>query len=213
MKYFFSRTAETKSQKDFAAEGFTPYRDCSGCTIVSPVRSKLSTTPVKPSHGFTLIELLVVISIIGLLASVVLASLNTARAKARDARRISDMKQISLALELYYDANGSYPSEVCGGQWAIHHPGYETCWVDLEVKLAPYISKLPTDPSATYPHAAPYYAYHYNSLNWYNAGYHAWLGGANQGYVIMAYLERSTTATEGDCWLDGGNKWYTRCVK
>src|SRR3989338_3128827 len=52
--------------------------------------------------GFTLIELLVVISIIGLLSSVVLASLNNARAKARDTRRIQDFKQISTALYLYY---------------------------------------------------------------------------------------------------------------
>lgn len=48
----------------------------------------------KKNNGFTLIELLVVIAIIGVLSSVVLASLNTARKKARDARRLSDMKQI-----------------------------------------------------------------------------------------------------------------------
>lgn len=54
--------------------------------------------------GFTLIELLVVIAIIGVLASIVLASLNTARRKSRDARRIADIKQIQLALELYFDA-------------------------------------------------------------------------------------------------------------
>nr|AQQ74998.1 hypothetical protein [uncultured bacterium] len=49
----------------------------------------------KESSGFTLIELLVVIAIIGILSSVVLASLNSARAKGRDARRLSDLKQIA----------------------------------------------------------------------------------------------------------------------
>jgi type IV pilus assembly protein PilA len=61
--------------------------------------------------GFTLIELLVVIAIIGILASVVLASLNTARRKARDAQRISDIKQIKLALEFYFDDNDAYPTD------------------------------------------------------------------------------------------------------
>ena len=59
--------------------------------------------------GFTLVELLVVISIVSLLSSVVLASLNSARSKSRDARRVADLKQLQLALELYYDANRNYP--------------------------------------------------------------------------------------------------------
>ncbi len=63
-------------------------------------------------RGFTLIELLVVIAIIGILSSIVLASLNSARKKGRDARRVSDIKQIQLALELYYDANSNYPTSV-----------------------------------------------------------------------------------------------------
>lgn len=63
-------------------------------------------------RGFTLIELLVVIAIIGLLASIVLASLNTARRKSRDARRISDVRQIQLALELYFDGSQEYPDTV-----------------------------------------------------------------------------------------------------
>ncbi len=64
----------------------------------------------RTKKGFTLIELLVVIAIIGILASIVLASLNTARMKSRDARRIADIKQIQIALELYFDANSSsYP--------------------------------------------------------------------------------------------------------
>jgi len=64
------------------------------------------------TSGFTLIELLVVIAIIGILSSVVLASLSTARQKSRDAKRISDVGQMQLALELYYDGNQQYPIEV-----------------------------------------------------------------------------------------------------
>ena len=60
--------------------------------------------------GFTLIELLVVIAIIGILSSVVLASLNSARKKSRDARRVADIKQIQLALELEFDKTRAYPS-------------------------------------------------------------------------------------------------------
>lgn len=65
----------------------------------------------KSSKGFTLIELLVVIAIIGVLASIVLASLANARRKSRDARRITDLKQLQLAMELYFDGvgTGQYP--------------------------------------------------------------------------------------------------------
>lgn len=63
----------------------------------------------RPRGGFTLIELLVVIAIIGLLGSIVLASLNSARAKSRDAKRRSDLAQLRIALELYYSNHGNYP--------------------------------------------------------------------------------------------------------
>ena len=74
----------------------------------------------KHNKGFTLIELLVVIAIIGLLSSVVLVSMGGVRAKARDARRLSDMRQILLALQLYYDKYERYPSiseDGCCGGW------------------------------------------------------------------------------------------------
>ena len=64
----------------------------------------------KNSKGFTLIELLVVIAIIGILSSVVLASLNSARKKGRDARRVSDIAQIQMALELEFDKSRTYPT-------------------------------------------------------------------------------------------------------
>lgn len=64
----------------------------------------------KLQQGFTLIELLVVIAIIGLLASVVLLSLNSARAKSRDAKRLSDVRQLVSALELYFNDYNTYPT-------------------------------------------------------------------------------------------------------
>jgi len=64
----------------------------------------------KNKKGFTLIELLVVIAIIGLLSTLAVVSLNNARTKARDARRQSDLKQISTAMELYMSQVDSYPS-------------------------------------------------------------------------------------------------------
>lgn len=65
--------------------------------------------PARPEKGFTLIELLVVIAIIGILSSIVLASLNTARRKSRDARRVADFKQLQTAVELYFNDNNAYP--------------------------------------------------------------------------------------------------------
>jgi type II secretion system protein G len=108
----------------------------------------------KPNKkGFTLIELLVVIAIIGLLASIVLVSLNTARQKARDTKRLGDLRQVMTALELYYDsqATPAYPSVV--GCTVANWSG--TMSTALQGGTG-FMTKVPVDPTnnATY-----YYAY------------------------------------------------------
>ncbi|MBU6321765.1 MAG: type II secretion system protein [Patescibacteria group bacterium] len=103
----------------------------------------------RDPRGFTLIELLVVIAIIGLLSSIVLASLNTARAKARDAKRMSDLHQLQTALELYASVNNGYP--VTNAWWGVcssfgsHALTGSNGYIP---NLAPtYIPTLPVDPA------------------------------------------------------------------
>lgn len=83
----------------------------------------------KKQRGFTLIELLVVIAIIGILASIVLVSLGGARAKARDAQRQSDIRQISLAMEMYYDDGQAYLTSAA-----------------MPVAIGTYLDPVPQDP-------------------------------------------------------------------
>ena len=87
------------------------------------------------AKGFTLIELLVVISIIGLLSSIVLTSVNSARNKAKVARAAVDLKQLVLVLNLYLDANNAYPC-------------FDHTWDDTKEKQwsAPYIPVWPMPP-------------------------------------------------------------------
>lgn len=85
-------------------------------------------------RGFTLIELLVVIAIIGILASFLLVNFVGVRARARDAQRKSDLKQIQAALEFYRSDNGSYPDSASGG-------------LNLLTGSPKYLNAVPSDPT------------------------------------------------------------------
>ncbi|KKW42480.1 MAG: hypothetical protein UY92_C0006G0041 [Candidatus Magasanikbacteria bacterium GW2011_GWA2_56_11] len=65
--------------------------------------------------GFTLIELLVVIAIIALLSTLAVVALGSARKKANDAKRLSDVKQMQTALELFYTDKNTYPTTTASG--------------------------------------------------------------------------------------------------
>jgi prepilin-type N-terminal cleavage/methylation domain-containing protein len=129
-------------------------------------------TPSKKS-GFTLIELLVVIAIIGVLASIILASLKQARAKARDSKRIQDITQINTAIQLYMnDHNGEAPKLENDACLIVDHAIRDvTCtadnrstagkanWEHLQNELAPYISLLSEDPLALHTENSSFVAY------------------------------------------------------
>ncbi|MDO8592521.1 MAG: type II secretion system protein [bacterium] len=155
---------------------------------------------LQGKRGFTLIELLVVISIIGFLTTAAVVMLNSARMKARDARRISDLKQIQTALELFYDQYGQYP--VTGGHqyWDGHWQLFSACLETGAVcgiatpGFKSLISKVPQDPlddPATLSDSDPTY-------------YYAWPAGCSNGqsYRLAAYLETNNAVLQND--LDGG---------
>lgn len=107
------------------------------------------------NKGFTLIELLVVIAIIGILSSVVLVSVNSARLKARNALRVSNLKQVASALEMYYSDYGVYPATV-GWNSQCAFFSQQTA-VNVIPGLVPkYLPVLPVDPANPSFANAPY---------------------------------------------------------
>ncbi len=105
----------------------------------------------KIKLGFTLIELLIVITIIGILTAVVTTNLSSARSRARDARRKSDLRSIEQSLRLYYNDYKKFPDS--DAEFKIDGCNTNPCsWGGAFSKgngPTIYMTSLPTDPSST----------------------------------------------------------------
>lgn len=109
---------------------------------------------IYKNRGFTLIELLVVIAVIGVLATIVMVSVNDLRARARDDRRAADMKAIRDALSMYQVQHMNYP--LAATETAI--TGADAMSVELVGDRA--MNAVPVDPLNT-----GNYLYTYQSLS------------------------------------------------
>ncbi|MFA6897092.1 MAG: type II secretion system protein [Patescibacteria group bacterium] len=129
--------------------------------------------------GFTLIELLVVISIIGVLSTIAMTSLNGARAKARDVKRLSDVQEVRKALTLYYSDYGSYPGT---SNWVSDCSG-DTSWKSvIGGALAPYMA-VPDDP--VFPNNVWPLCYYYKLEDYGNCS------GSGYAYTLLFATEAS----------------------
>lgn len=138
------------------------------------------TNHLRASKGFTLIEVLVVVAIISILTAILVANYNEARKNSRDKVRMSDLKSLQLAVELYKAQYGQYPAQGCGTagtQFAGPGPMTVTWASSCEEYisgLAPqFVPSLPKDPSQE---------------NVSNTGYFYATDATRQSYKIMAAL-------------------------
>jgi len=110
------------------------------------------TKDKKTFAGFTLIELLVVMAIIGVLASVVMVSLNDSRVKSRNAARISQAQQFQKALDMYYFDNNRFPcaqSNDCDYVGSAGQENFNEFWAfsaGRALRDGGYIKRIPADP-------------------------------------------------------------------
>jgi prepilin-type N-terminal cleavage/methylation domain-containing protein len=95
---------------------------------------------MKARRGFTIMELLVSLAIIAVLLSVVLVLMDNVRERTRDSKRVSDMREVSKAFELYAVENGRFPIAV----ETVTITGEDA--VSTALESAETISEMPTDP-------------------------------------------------------------------
>lgn len=160
--------------------------------------------------GFTLVELMVVISIIALLTVVVMFSVSAARSKGRDAQRISDLKTVAVALELYHAKYGTYKVTNSGandggiGWLSVSHD--ENNSYTRAVSDVLYQEGFLSDPDIMDPLA--------DSSDW---GYMIYLCNGGQEYSLSATLENPTDKMieyiQTTCNGTGANGTYTRYGK
>jgi prepilin-type N-terminal cleavage/methylation domain-containing protein len=150
---------------------------------------------MRGKNGFTIIELLVVIATIGILAAIVLNNVTSYMAKARDIKRMQDLRSVRIALQMYYSANGRYPvisKWATSEQTTLDSDGSK--WAALQTALAPYLSNLPGDPKPAGtggPWATGNYHYAYSCL----------LSNC-QSYDLIAQLENTSNVNtcQYRCW-------------
>ena len=106
---------------------------------------------MKTNRGFTLIELLVVIAIIGLLSSIVAASLQQSRIKGKDAAKIEAFHQVEIALEEYYQDHGAYPTVTQTPTFSYATTFDVGEWDQLGTLLAPYLQEEVSDAHRSLP--------------------------------------------------------------
>ncbi len=133
--------------------------------------------------GFTLIELLVVVAIIGILAAMVMVALSGARAKGRDARRKNDLREMKVALELYFADQRPEAYVATTAQETIDGT---TDTLSAALLAGNYMKTVPVDPRNT-----GNYVYTYESLN------------AAADYELTATLENANDP-EGNAGAAGG---------
>ncbi len=147
---------------------------------------------LKKQSGFTLIELLVVIVIIGILAALIIPNLVSAPARARDATRKNDLRNIKTALETYYNDNNSYPSAQALSGASSCTPSASNCLgTVLSSGSTPYMKTVPNDPKA---------GQNYN----YAPSPSGCLAGACTSYVLTATLENTNDPqgkSVGGAWV------------